>query len=464
MNSPATPAPSGTKVAVPPLAKETTAGNYFVSNYPPFAFWKPEFVPDFLAALDRPPAAPQASGPATLDARPSTPLGLYVHIPFCRKRCHFCYFKVYTDKDSQEIRAYLDALLSELTLYAGKPFVGGRKPRFIYFGGGTPSYLSVDQLRFLTDGMKRLLPWDAVEEVTFECEPGTLTDHKLAALRELGVTRLSLGIEHFDDHILEINGRAHRSKEIARAYAYARAVGFPQINIDLIAGMVEETEEKWKMAVARTLELAPDSVTIYQMEVPFNTGIYRQMKAEGKLVAPVADWDTKRRWVDYAFSEFERAGYTVASAYTVVKDKPRTRFVYRDYLWAGADLLSIGVASFGHIGGTHYQNQHDFQPYVDAVNAGRLPVYRALTPTPVERYIREFILQLKLGSVSADYFTRKFGEDPRVKFAAPLATLQDWGFLQNGGDRIAITRQGLLQVDRLLHEFFKPEHNTGRYA
>jgi oxygen-independent coproporphyrinogen-3 oxidase len=468
------PSPLPAANARPPLAKETTVGNYFVSNYPPFAFWKPEGVPEFLAAIERPPGSGTKPSPSPLPASrfPSpaaadSPLGVYVHIPFCRKRCHFCYFKVYTDKDSQEIRSYLDALLQELTLYAGKPFVGGRKPRFVYFGGGTPSYLSVDQLRFLVDGLQRLLPWDEVEEVTFECEPGTLTDHKLAALRELGVTRLSLGIEHFDDHILEINGRAHRSKEIARAYAFAREVGFPQINIDLIAGMVEETEEKWREAVARTLELAPDSVTIYQMEVPFNTGIYRQMKAEGRLVAPVADWDTKRRWVDYAFGELERAGYTVGSAYTAVKDKARTRFVYRDYLWAGADLLSLGVASFGHIGGTHYQNHHEFEAYLAPLTEGRLPVFRALTPTDEERYLREFILQLKLGSVSAGYFTQKFGEDPRLKFAAPLATLKAGGFLADdgsGGDRIAITREGLLQVDRLLHAFFLPCHQGTRYA
>jgi oxygen-independent coproporphyrinogen-3 oxidase len=115
----------------PPLPKETTVGNYFVSNYPPFAYWKPEFIPDFLAALERPPSS-------ILHPSSSPPLGLYCHIPFCRKRCHFCYFKVYTDKDSQAIRGYLDALLAELTIYAGKPFVGGRKPGFVYFGGGTP--------------------------------------------------------------------------------------------------------------------------------------------------------------------------------------------------------------------------------------------------------------------------------------------------------------------------------------
>lgn len=434
-----------------PIQRETTVGNYFVSNYPPFAYWKPEFVPEFEAALERSP-------------REGNPLGIYAHIPFCRKRCHFCYFKVYTDKDSQEIRGYLEALLREMKHLASKPFVGGRRPRFVYFGGGTPSYLSEAQLEHLFGGMKELLPWDEVEEVTFECEPGTLTDHKLETLRRLGVTRLSLGIEHFDDHVLEVNGRAHRSKEIARAYAYAREIGFPQVNIDLIAGMVEETEEKWRANVARTLELAPDSVTIYQMEVPYNTGIYRQMKLEGKLVAPVADWDTKRRWVDYAFSELERAGYTVGSAYTAVKNKAATRFVYRDYLWAGADLLSIGVASFGHVNGTHYQNLPDFGPYVEAVNADRSPVNRALTPRPDERYLREFILQLKLGSVSASYFAAKFGEDPRATFAAPLEVLRQGGFLTENGDRIGITRAGLLQVDRLLHEFFKPEHQGTRYA
>src|SRR5229473_8357509 len=123
--------------AAPPIQKETTVGNYFVSNYPPFSFWKPERVGELHAALERPP-------------KPGTPLGIYLHIPFCRKRCHLCYFRVYTDKDSAAIRGYIDAAIEELSLYAAKPFIGGGKPNFIYFGGGTPSYLSVDQLKHLT--------------------------------------------------------------------------------------------------------------------------------------------------------------------------------------------------------------------------------------------------------------------------------------------------------------------------
>src|SRR6266478_4051570 len=435
----------------PPLEKQTTVGNYFVSNYPPFSFWKQEQVGDVFAALERPPMA-------------GNPLGVYLHIPFCRKRCHFCYFRVYTDKDSAAIKNYIDATLKEFAIYAAKPAIKGRKPNFVYFGGGTPSYLSVDQLRHLTDGMKALLPWDEAEEVAFEAEPGTLTDHKLKAIRDLGVTRLSLGVENFDDHILEINGRAHHSKEIARAYSYAREVAFPQVNIDLIAGMVEETDANWRECVRKTIEMSPDSVTIYEMEIPYNTTIYKQMKAEGKLVAPVADWETKRGWVNYAFSELEKAGYKVGSAYTAVKNPDRTKFLYRDRLWAGADLLALGVASFGHIGGTHYQNQHDFEPYVQRVQQGELPIWRALTPTDDERLIREFILQLKLGHVSRAYFREKFGVELCDRFAEPMQRLKDWGFLSVEQDQVLLNREGLLQVDRLLPEFFLPQHRSARYA
>ncbi len=433
----------------PPMQKETTVGSYFISNYPPFSFWKPEFIPQFKDALERPP-------------QPGNDLGVYTHIPFCRKRCHFCYFKVYTDKDAAAIRSYIDTVLKELTAYASKPIIGGRKPRFLYFGGGTPSYLSESQLKFLSESMKQLLPWDAAEEITFEAEPGTLTDHKLQAIRDMGVTRLSLGIEHFDDHILEINGRAHRSKEILRAYNYAREIGFPQVNIDLIAGMVEETEDKWKETVAKAVALQPDSVTIYQMEVPYNTGIYQQMKAQGKFVAPVADWDTKRRWVQYAYNEFEKIGYTVTSATTVVRDPAKVRFVYREGLFSSADILSIGVASFGRLNGVHYQNQHEFDPYLAAVNRGELPIFRAYVPTDDEQLLREFILHFKLGQNSVSHFQKKFGVNVLERFAAPLQRLKDWGFLTIEGDDLKLNREALLEVDRLLHEFFLPQHLTDR--
>jgi oxygen-independent coproporphyrinogen-3 oxidase len=146
---------------------------------------------------------------------------------------------------------------------------------FVYFGGGTPSFLSIKQLEGLVKSLTAVRSWDDAEEITFECEPGTLTPGKLDAIRRFGVTRLSLGVESFDDQLLELNGRAHRAPEIFKAYEAARALDFPQINIDLIAGMLGETEEGWADSVRKTIELAPDSVTIYQMELPFNTTITR---------------------------------------------------------------------------------------------------------------------------------------------------------------------------------------------
>jgi oxygen-independent coproporphyrinogen-3 oxidase len=133
------------------------------------------------------------------------------------------------------------------------PALAGRPIDFVYFGGGTPSFLSTRQLDGLVKRLTAVTPWDDAQEITFECEPGTLTETKLAAIRNMGVTRLSLGVENFNDEILTLNGRAHRSPEVYRAYEYARSIDFPQINIDLIAGMLGETEENWRDCVKKTL-------------------------------------------------------------------------------------------------------------------------------------------------------------------------------------------------------------------
>jgi oxygen-independent coproporphyrinogen-3 oxidase len=436
-----------TSQSTPTAKSSTLAGNYFISNYPPFSFWTDDQKVEVEVALNSEPV-------------PGTKLGLYHHIPFCRKRCHFCYFRVYTDKNAKEIQTYLDATIAELKALAERPLVQGRKPHFVYFGGGTPSYLSAKQLGELTDRLKAILPWDAAEEVAFEAEPGTLNPGKLTAIKQVGVTRLSLGIENFDDHILEINGRAHRSGEVFMAFERARAENFDQINIDLIAGMLEETEANWQRNIEQTIALRPDSVTIYQMEVPYNTTIYKEMKAEGKLVAPVADWQTKRRWVKEAFAALESAGYTIASGYTAVLDPKRTKFVYRDELWSGADLLGLGVASFSHAAGVHYQNLTEIEPYLAAINAGELPIKRAFRTSPEERMIREFILQMKLGHVRLDYFTEKFGVDIARRFAGQLSHLSEEGLLTVTDTEVRLTRDGLLCVDTLLHEFFLQQHRT----
>ncbi|HZI95151.1 MAG TPA: coproporphyrinogen-III oxidase family protein [Patescibacteria group bacterium] len=425
-------------------------GSVFISNYPPYSTWSAAAVPEALEALSSPPL-------------PGATLGLYLHIPFCRKRCKFCYFKVYTEMDSAQVRSYLSALGAEVELLARQQAIGGRPLRFVYFGGGTPSFISARDLKSLVARVQAAMPWTGAEEITFECEPGTLTQAKLEAIREIGVTRLSLGVENFDDAILKENGRAHLSEEIHRVIPWIRTLSFDQLNIDLIAGMVGETWDTWRETVQRTLDANPDSVTVYQMELPFNT-VYSQDLLGGQRELPVAGWDLKRAWHDYVFEKLEAAGYVISSAYTMVRKDKLSRFVYRDAVWHGSDMVGTGVASFSHVSGVHYQNASDWGEYIGRVGGSDLPIARALTTTPAQRLVRELILQMKLGRIEASYFQGKFGVDILEKFSAPFERLSRMGMLRVGTQGVELTRQGLLQVDFLLPEFYAPEHRNARYT
>ncbi len=420
------------------MSETTEPGSYFVSNYPPFSEWTETAIPAVGAVFEA----------AATDAA----LGLYLHVPFCRKRCKFCYFRVYTDVAAADVERYSQALAREAALVASRPAVAGRPLRYVYFGGGTPSFLSVKQLERLVAGLHESFGWEDAEEVTFECEPGTLSEPKVQAVKALGMTRISLGVENFDDAILEANGRAHLSAEILRAWDWIKAAEFPNTNVDLIAGMVGETSETWQRTVEQTLALEPDSVTIYQLELPFNTVFVKD--AGGPV--PVADWPTKRAWLDWAFDRFLERGYSISSGYTLVKDPARVHFKYRDMLWEGADLLALGVASFGHLSGIHYQNQTHWDPYLEAVESGRMPIQRGLVPTGRERLIRELVLQLKRGWLDPGRLHAKYGIDPLVEWSDQWERLKTDGFLAAISPRPRLTRAGLLRVDSLLPAFFDP--------
>jgi len=431
--------------------KTTDVGSVFVSNYPPYSFWTDgsvNGVTDMLAE----------------SGAPDTPMGLYLHIPFCRKRCKFCYFRVYTDKNAREIDTYCDALAREVELYAETARTKGRPLDFVYFGGGTPSYISVKHLNALVDRVKQAMPWDQAREVAFECEPGTLTQPKLEAIKGIGVTRLSLGVENMIDEILRENGRAHVTDEIYRVMPRVHELGFDQVNVDLISGMVGETWETWQVTVQKTIDLDPDSLTIYQMELPFNTVYSKSIREEENSAPAVANWETKRAWHDYAIETFRSAGYEVASAYTLVKKDRPTSFVYRDALWHSADMIGTGVASFSHVGGVHFQNKTHWDAYLGDIAEGRLPLNRAFTPTEEERFAREMILQLKLGHISASYFSEKFGVDILERYAPQFRRLDDEGMLSVEDGQVRLSRQGLLRVDQLLLAFYEPKYQGSRYT
>ena len=263
-----------------------------------------------------------------------------------------------------------------------------------------------------------------------------MTQGKLEAIKEIGVTRLSLGVENLNDEILAENGRAHLSKEVYRVTPWIADLGFDQVNIDLIAGMVGETWDSWRDTVERTIDLNPDSITVYQMELPFNT-VYSKDIFGGKDLY-VADWKTKREWHHYAFEQMAAAGYKMSSAYTMVKGDKPGKFVYRDAVWRGSDMLGTGVASFSHMSGVHFQNAASWDDYIDSLHKNRLPLDRAFPTTPEERLTREMILQLKLGKIETAHFREKFDADifGGVWFNLPKATKRGDADLRRRGNNV----------------------------
>jgi oxygen-independent coproporphyrinogen-3 oxidase len=199
------------------------------------------------------------------------------------------------------------------------------------------------------------------------------------------------------------------------------------------------------------------------MELPHNTVISRGMKEQGSE-APVADWATKRAWVDYAFQRFEENGYVVSSAYTLVKPSDHSSFVYRDAVWHGADMVGTGVASFSHFGGVHYQNEDQWETYIERVSKGELPIARALEISKRQLLIRQLILQTKTGLLDAAYFRDTFHEEIFDVFSDAFSWVVDQGYGRIDGDEFRLTRAGLLRADAILPKFFETEFRDIRYT
>ena len=430
---------------------DSPVGNYFVAAYPPFSCWEPGQVGAAEAALDA--------------SAPESPVGIYVHVPFCERKCDYCYYMSREGAKAAEVDAYLASVVAEMQLLSQKPAMAGREATYVYVGGGTPSTLRPEQISFLLGGLKSAVPWQDDIEVTFEVAPKTARRPKLEALRENGVTRVSMGVQSFDDELLALNGRIHLAEDVERAYELLRDHDFGWVNLDLMVGMVGETDASWLHSVERIMELGPDSVTIYQTEVPRNTQLYRDWK-DGKLPADLIPWDVKRRRLNDAFDMLEGTGHIVASAYAAVRDPSRHLFRYQQHLWRGGDMLGLGASSFSYFGGVHYQNDARTDGYAGAIADGSLPIYRAAALSRDARIVREFVLQLKWGHADGAAFGRRFDVDLWDRFAEPLQALTADGLVAERdpqGTDVVLTRAGLLCADELIPRFYLREHLDARY-
>lgn len=383
-------------------------------------------------------------------------LAVYAHLPYCRKRCTFCFYKVYTNQAAKPMDPYLDALHKELDLYGARPELKGRPVHAIYYGGGTPTRLSVPQMRALTNRIRRnfnVLP-DA--EFTSESEPGTLDARKLAAMREMGITRLSMGVQTFDDELLKKNGRSHGSHQVFKALELARQNDFPVINIDLMSGIVDETMPTWERSVQTLIDLNIEHVSIYRMEIYKNTLLYAAGFTGPGVGGIPTDEEELELWLR-AVDMLEGAGYTQVTGHAFIK-RPEYNHTERTIMWGGEDFIATGLSSYSYLNDVVFQNTASWDKYVAMAGSGQSPVEKSLRLNSKQRMAREVVLGLKMFHFDRAAFRRRHGFDVLDLYGPQLEVLVENDLVEVNDESIDVTRRGRVYVEIIGSMFYLPEH------
>jgi oxygen-independent coproporphyrinogen III oxidase len=359
---------------------------------------------------------------------------LYVHIPFCARICPYCaFYKELLDRS--QTQRFCEAILGELQTQARDRAL---RPKTIYFGGGTPTALSSPQLQHLLDGFRTELDLSDLSEWTMEANPGSVSATKAALLRRLGINRISLGVQSWDDDLLKLLGREHNAKQAEQSFEMFRRAGFENINVDLMFGLPGQTIDQWRQTLKRTIALRPEHISTYCLTYEEDTEFFlRHARGEFRQ-----DADADAEFFDLAMSMLEADGY----AHYEISNYARTGFrsAHNRGYWSGADYLGIGPSAFSTIGLTRWQNVSDFRRYSDAAHSGRSPIGSVEQLTEEMKRTERIALLLRTdGGVPAqllDSFETEAREFIRL------------GLLQRANDRFVLTRAGKALADSVAAE------------
>jgi oxygen-independent coproporphyrinogen-3 oxidase len=416
----------------------------FVFQYPPFATMRPETARDFVAQMN--------AGSET-----DEPFELYLHIPFCRVRCTFCYYNVVPNSFRTVVNPYVQSLHKEIDLLAQLPALRGRAVETVYFGGGTPTYLQDDQLRDLITHLKTAFRLAPEYEFTCEAEPTTITEGKLRLLKELGINRVSFGIQSFHPEIAQLNGRIAKPEIVQRALEWATATDFNVLNIDLMSGCLGETMETWKYSLDAALAYEPEHLTIYRMEIKPGTPLYTLLQLDPTMRKKFVGDADELAMTLHAGERLAAAGYRHDSSFAWIRE-PRFSQQHRQHSWHGKDLIAVGESAFGYANGYLYQNIHHHRPYSATVDGGRLAVDRAYHLSKQDRMRSYMVMGIKLLRIDRQAFRTRFGVDPSDAFGEEIAALEEAGAITMTDASIDVTSHGCLYADSFVRVFFPPEH------
>jgi oxygen-independent coproporphyrinogen-3 oxidase len=362
------------------------------------------------------------------------PVGLYIHVPFCRTRCHFCAFYLQIHrKDRAE--TYLTSLEREIRLHAEKNSLGGRPLTTVYFGGGTPTTLTADQLCHVLKLVHLSFGLEENAEVTVEAHPDTVTVGDLERLPHAGFNRISFGVQSMDDRELVHIGRRTAGYSASLAVEASRTAGFRDLNLDLIYGLPGQTRESWAASLEETIQLGPDHLSCYALTVEEDSHLHIGLK-RGNLKEP--DPEAQIDMEETAFQKLIAAGFEryEISNYCRPDHGCRHNLLY----WQGGDYLGLGPSAQSYVNGIRFGNVDDLGAYHRGLEAGWLPITKPEHLTAEQRRREAVVFGLRLTAGVDRQLIEAAGPDSAWR--QTLNQLTQQRLLEGGSGRIRLTEEG----------------------
>ncbi len=387
--------------------------------------------------------SPQPPPPGGNAIPPADPLGIYLHIPFCEAICNYCNFNRELVRADVK-RRYLEALAREIES-AGD----GERADTVFFGGGTPSVLDPADVRTLIAGCASSFALDPAAEITLEANPETASRSRLEGYRAAGVTRLSLGVQSFRDAELRRLGRVHTAARAIEAFEAARAAGFDDISVDLMVWLPEQTLDDWGETLDVLLELGPDHVSFYLLELYPNAPLREDMARDGWEQAPD---DVAAEMYDAALDRLEAAGYRQYEISNAAR--PGHRCLHNLKYWSDGTWVGFGCGAHSTRGGRRWRNVSETESYVERVLNGTSPVGQERVLSTDERATDALFLGLRLAEgVDVPAVERRYGVRVWERWGGELARCVEAGLLEDDRRRLRLTRPGRLLAGEVMQVF-----------
>ncbi|MDD4389945.1 MAG: radical SAM family heme chaperone HemW [Eubacteriales bacterium] len=365
-------------------------------------------------------------------------LGLYIHIPFCKKKCVYCDFLSFECDDFLVQNKYVDAILNEVELKCRE--YAGYSVDTIFIGGGTPSILQEGQIERIIKKVRESFRMCENAEITIESNPGTLTREKLTEYRRVGINRLSVGVQSFDDELLKLIGRIHTVEDVRDSLREARNAGFDNINIDLMFSIPGHSKEKWHATLEKAVEMDPQHISFYSLQLEEGTPLFEAFK-QGKF-NPASD-EEDREMYHYGINFLKEAGYQHYEISNAAK--PQGECKHNMKYWSMQDYLGIGIGAHSFMRGIRFSNTSDIREYIaESGGCG----YKTYTVNSIRDDAGEFMFTglRKVEGIDLSEFEQRLGTSFFDFYAPEQDEINEYinnGFLELRGDKMRLTEKGI---------------------